>query len=235
MDACICGLLATKTRVLVTHQLQHLDKANSVIVMEAGSAITQGPIQTLRALASAADAADSAAGDHTTGRLLSEMFAALNAGHAEPVDALSDAILIASSDAKDGTIANTPLPTMENAAELKQTACSSQVVVSNPQSAAATGGGAVTAEGMAEGNIDMSVTIAYFKVQTGLLAVATDAQLKHVPLFAGCWWLDCSRLHHCPLCCWSNTHGYVLCYSCSLVRTAERKAGRTILSCTICW
>ena len=41
-QTCICGLLAGRTRILVTHQMQYLPAADWVVVMEAGRISHQG-------------------------------------------------------------------------------------------------------------------------------------------------------------------------------------------------
>jgi len=41
-QTCICGLLADKTRILATHQMQYLPAADWVVVMEAGHISHQG-------------------------------------------------------------------------------------------------------------------------------------------------------------------------------------------------
>lgn len=41
-QSCICGLLADRTRILATHQMQYLPAADWVVVMEAGRITHQG-------------------------------------------------------------------------------------------------------------------------------------------------------------------------------------------------
>ena len=42
-DECVCGLLAGKTRVLATHQVHHLAKADCIVVLDsAGRIAAQG-------------------------------------------------------------------------------------------------------------------------------------------------------------------------------------------------
>ena len=41
-QTCICGLLADRTRILATHQMQYLPAADWVVVMEAGRISHQG-------------------------------------------------------------------------------------------------------------------------------------------------------------------------------------------------
>ncbi|KAL6768590.1 hypothetical protein ACKKBF_B11340 [Auxenochlorella protothecoides x Auxenochlorella symbiontica] len=49
LSSCICGLLAGKTRVLVTHQLQYLPAADVVIVLQDGRITHTGPYAALLA------------------------------------------------------------------------------------------------------------------------------------------------------------------------------------------
>jgi ABC-type multidrug transport system fused ATPase/permease subunit len=46
-DLCICGELAGTTRVLVTHQLQYAESADSIVVMANGKIQAQGTYQEL--------------------------------------------------------------------------------------------------------------------------------------------------------------------------------------------
>ena len=48
MASCLCGLLRSKTRILVTHQLQFLPSADLIIVMRDGSIEEQGSYQVIR-------------------------------------------------------------------------------------------------------------------------------------------------------------------------------------------
>ena len=41
-QTCVCGLLADRTRILATHQMQYLPAADWVVVMEAGRISHQG-------------------------------------------------------------------------------------------------------------------------------------------------------------------------------------------------
>jgi len=41
-QACVCGLLSDRTRILATHQMQYLPAADWVVVMEAGQISHQG-------------------------------------------------------------------------------------------------------------------------------------------------------------------------------------------------
>ena len=41
-EECICGLLSTKTRLLVTHQTSHMEKADHIIVLSKGALLTRG-------------------------------------------------------------------------------------------------------------------------------------------------------------------------------------------------
>ncbi|XP_071321048.1 ATP-binding cassette sub-family C member 4-like isoform X2 [Trachinotus anak] len=47
-EQCICGLLKNKTRVLVTHQLQHLRTADQILVLKEGHIMAQGTYSELR-------------------------------------------------------------------------------------------------------------------------------------------------------------------------------------------
>ncbi|KAK3702956.1 hypothetical protein QZH41_002859 [Actinostola sp. cb2023] len=47
-DKCICGELSGKIRILVTHQLQHLHRADEIIVLEEGSILRRGSFGELR-------------------------------------------------------------------------------------------------------------------------------------------------------------------------------------------
>ncbi|GBG71636.1 hypothetical protein CBR_g9052 [Chara braunii] len=47
-DHCICGLLAQKTRILVTHQLQFVDAADAIVVMQQGTITDVGTYLELR-------------------------------------------------------------------------------------------------------------------------------------------------------------------------------------------
>jgi ATP-binding cassette subfamily C (CFTR/MRP) protein 1 len=49
MARCVRGLLASSTRVLVTHQLQHLPLADEVLVLRGGRVAARGPYAALRA------------------------------------------------------------------------------------------------------------------------------------------------------------------------------------------
>ena len=44
---CICGLLATRPRLLVIHQLQYLNHVDHVITMDKGMIVNQGSFQEL--------------------------------------------------------------------------------------------------------------------------------------------------------------------------------------------
>ncbi|XP_011696223.1 PREDICTED: probable multidrug resistance-associated protein lethal(2)03659 isoform X2 [Wasmannia auropunctata] len=50
VDKCICGYLKGKTRILVTHQLQYLQLADQIIVMNNGSIEHKGTFEELQAL-----------------------------------------------------------------------------------------------------------------------------------------------------------------------------------------
>ncbi|XP_011696221.1 PREDICTED: probable multidrug resistance-associated protein lethal(2)03659 [Wasmannia auropunctata] len=50
VDKCICGYLKGKTRILVTHQLQHLQLADQIIVMNNGRIEQKGTFEELQAL-----------------------------------------------------------------------------------------------------------------------------------------------------------------------------------------
>jgi ABC-type multidrug transport system fused ATPase/permease subunit len=41
-DKCICGELSGRTRILVTHQVQHIDRADKIVVLDEGSITRQG-------------------------------------------------------------------------------------------------------------------------------------------------------------------------------------------------
>ena len=41
-EECICGLLSAKTRLLVTHQTNHMEKADQIIVLSHGAVLTRG-------------------------------------------------------------------------------------------------------------------------------------------------------------------------------------------------
>ena len=41
-EECICGLLSTKTRLLVTHQTNHMERADHIIVVSKGAVLTRG-------------------------------------------------------------------------------------------------------------------------------------------------------------------------------------------------
>ena len=45
MSTCVCGLLGSKTRVLVTHQLQYLPSADLILVMNNGRIEEKGSYQ----------------------------------------------------------------------------------------------------------------------------------------------------------------------------------------------
>ncbi|XP_061760631.1 ATP-binding cassette sub-family C member 4-like [Nerophis ophidion] len=47
-EACICGLLKNKCRILVTHQLQHLRTADQIVVVKEGHMIAQGTYSELQ-------------------------------------------------------------------------------------------------------------------------------------------------------------------------------------------
>jgi ATP-binding cassette subfamily C (CFTR/MRP) protein 1 len=47
-DECICGKLGNKTRVLMTNQLQFLEKADNIIVVGEGEIVRQGKYEELR-------------------------------------------------------------------------------------------------------------------------------------------------------------------------------------------
>ncbi|XP_038572955.1 multidrug resistance-associated protein 4-like isoform X2 [Micropterus salmoides] len=47
-EQCICGLLKNKSRVLVTHQLQHLRAANQILVLQEGHIMAQGTYNELQ-------------------------------------------------------------------------------------------------------------------------------------------------------------------------------------------
>ena len=47
VDKCLCGLLRSKTRVLVTHQTQFLPRSDQVVVMKQGTIIASGSYQNL--------------------------------------------------------------------------------------------------------------------------------------------------------------------------------------------
>lgn len=49
-DHCVMGALAGKTRVLVTHQIQHVHKADFVIVMDHGRIVEQGTFNELMSI-----------------------------------------------------------------------------------------------------------------------------------------------------------------------------------------
>ena len=96
---CIEGLLATKTRVLVTHQLQYTRAASTLVVLGAGGRIAlKGSFSEVSSLHAAARAA-STDGDGGVGEALAELFAPqteANAGvvesgaHAEADPALAE-------------------------------------------------------------------------------------------------------------------------------------------------
>ena len=44
---CICGLLKDRTRILVTHQIQLLNKADNIVVIENGKINESGPLSEL--------------------------------------------------------------------------------------------------------------------------------------------------------------------------------------------
>ena len=46
-EDCICGILADKTCILVTHQLQHMEGADHIVVMNAGAVIAEGSYEKL--------------------------------------------------------------------------------------------------------------------------------------------------------------------------------------------
>jgi ABC-type bacteriocin/lantibiotic exporter with double-glycine peptidase domain len=45
---CICGLLGSKTRILVTHQLQFLPAADKIVIMAGGRIMQSGSYQELQ-------------------------------------------------------------------------------------------------------------------------------------------------------------------------------------------
>jgi ABC-type Fe3+/spermidine/putrescine transport system ATPase subunit len=47
-DKCICGELSGRTRILVTHQVQHLDRADKIVVLDEGSITRQGTYTELK-------------------------------------------------------------------------------------------------------------------------------------------------------------------------------------------
>ncbi|XP_049425689.1 ATP-binding cassette sub-family C member 4-like [Epinephelus fuscoguttatus] len=47
-EQCICGLLKNKTRILVTHQLQHLNAADQILVLKEGRIMAQGTYNELQ-------------------------------------------------------------------------------------------------------------------------------------------------------------------------------------------
>eukprot|EP00794_Sanderia_malayensis_P020178 gene20178-22153_t len=47
-DQCICGFLANKVRILVTHQLQYLANANQILVLSEGNAVAKGTYSHLQ-------------------------------------------------------------------------------------------------------------------------------------------------------------------------------------------
>ncbi|KAK3702953.1 hypothetical protein QZH41_002858 [Actinostola sp. cb2023] len=47
-DKCICGELSRKIRILVTHQLQHLHRADEIVVLKEGSILRRGSFGELR-------------------------------------------------------------------------------------------------------------------------------------------------------------------------------------------
>ncbi|XP_039649399.1 multidrug resistance-associated protein 4-like isoform X1 [Perca fluviatilis] len=47
-EQCICGLLKNKSRILITHQLQHLKAANHIVVLKEGHTIFQGTFNELQ-------------------------------------------------------------------------------------------------------------------------------------------------------------------------------------------
>ncbi|MEW5303174.1 MAG: hypothetical protein WDW36_005892 [Sanguina aurantia] len=85
-DECICGLLADKTRLLVTHQLQYLPAADLIVVMSEGRIQDMGTYEGLTSKGVnfhnfvAADKADAAAGPPKTPAPPTA------AAHAPPVD-----------------------------------------------------------------------------------------------------------------------------------------------------
>ncbi|XP_027046092.1 multidrug resistance-associated protein 4-like isoform X2 [Pocillopora damicornis] len=46
-EKCICGYLAKKPRILVTHQLQHIGEADDIIVLDKGKVVNKGPYKEL--------------------------------------------------------------------------------------------------------------------------------------------------------------------------------------------
>ncbi|XP_022800440.1 multidrug resistance-associated protein 4-like isoform X3 [Stylophora pistillata] len=46
-EKCICGYLAKKPRILVTHQLQHIGEADHIIVLDKGKVVNRGPYKEL--------------------------------------------------------------------------------------------------------------------------------------------------------------------------------------------
>ncbi|RYE84209.1 MAG: hypothetical protein EOO65_02655, partial [Methanosarcinales archaeon] len=75
-EKCICGFLSSKCRVLVTHQLQYLQSADNVLVLNAGRVLVQGSFAQLadavRAAATVAVPAAAGAGEGDDGVRLAE-------------------------------------------------------------------------------------------------------------------------------------------------------------------
>ena len=217
MDACVCGLLASKTRVLVTHQLQarlnvaeggqlllhlrtpphpalpplqHLDRADSIVVMEAGRVVAEGQLAALAALAASAVAADGAAtdtvaadaaaaaaavaigpsrpssSDHAPGRLVAEMLAALKAGTAAPpVDEIDTGATPLPSTPPSEPSSVAGQAESSSGSGIPETATQPAAAAVAAADAKATGGGHVAAEGMATGTVGSSVLLAYAKVR----------------------------------------------------------------------
>ncbi|XP_020609632.1 multidrug resistance-associated protein 4-like isoform X3 [Orbicella faveolata] len=46
-EKCICGYLASKPRILVTHQLQHIGEADDLMVLDQGKVVNRGPYKEL--------------------------------------------------------------------------------------------------------------------------------------------------------------------------------------------
>lgn len=114
-ERCICGLLASKTRMLVTHQLQFARGADWIVVLDAGKAVLQGTFEDLSSAynasvaASRAPAASGAEGSSLqsdalpeVGDALADLFA--SAGHAGQDELHAVAAASPAEDFTSGTV-----------------------------------------------------------------------------------------------------------------------------------